>query len=171
MNCKRGQKSPLSFLRTEMINAANIRELAEAKIAEGTNFIVDIIVKPGNNIFILIDNDNGVSIKDCVEMSRHVESGLDREVEDFELHVSSPGLDKPFKTLRQYQKYIGKQVAVTDKENKKLSGKLLMADEGGISIEVKSKEAANGKKGKQAIINNINLTFNQIKETKVVISF
>src|SRR5437899_1979155 len=107
MDCKRGQKSPLSFLRTEMINTAKIRELAEAKIAEGTNFIVYIIVKAGNNIFILIDNDSGVSIKDCVEMSRHVESGLNREIEDFELHVSSPGLEKPFKTLRQYQKYIG----------------------------------------------------------------
>jgi ribosome maturation factor RimP len=129
------------------------------------------VVKPGNNIYILIDNDNGVSIKDCVEMSRHVESSLDREVEDFELHVSSPGLDRPLKTLRQYQKYLGKELSVTTKEGKKLSGKLLKVNNDAIELEVKSKEAVEGKKGKHLIIRNINLTFNQIKETKVVISF
>jgi ribosome maturation factor RimP len=92
-------------------------------------------------------------------------------VEDFELSVSSPGLDQPFKTLRQYQKYLGKQVEVLTTENKKLSGKLLRADEGGIEIETKTKERSDAKKGKQSVISNINLTFNQIKETKVVISF
>lgn len=154
-----------------MITVEKIQELVEAKIAEGSNFIVDIAVKPGNNIHILIDNDNGLSIKDCVEMSRFVESGLDREKEDFELHVSSPGLDRPLKNLRQYQKYVNKEVNVTTKEGKKLSGKLLKAAENGIELETKSKEAVEGKKGKQLIIRNISLTFNQIKETKVVVSF
>lgn len=154
-----------------MITAEKIYELAEAKIAEGSNFIVDVVVKPGNNIYILIDNDNGVSIKDCVEMSRHIEGSLDREVEDFELHVSSPGLDRPLKTLRQYQKYLGKELSVKTKEGDKISGKLLNATDKGIELEVKSKESVPGKKGKQLQINNISLTFNQIKETKIVISF
>jgi ribosome maturation factor RimP len=154
-----------------MIKEDKIRQLVEAKIAEGSNFIVDIAVKPGNNIHILIDNDNGLPIKDCVEMSRFVEAGLDRESEDFELHVSSPGLDRPLKTVRQYQKYIGKEVSVTAKDNKKLIGKLLKVNDNGIDLEIKTKETVAGKKGKQLIINNINLTFNQIKETKIVISF
>ncbi|MCW3105039.1 MAG: rimP [Bacteroidetes bacterium] len=154
-----------------MITVEKIHELVAAKIAEGSNFIVDIVVKPGNNIYILIDNDNGVSIKDCVEMSRHVEFSLDREAEDFELHVSSPGLDRPLKTLRQYQKYIGKELSVTTKEGEKLSGTLLKATEAGIELETKSKEAVEGKKTKQLITRNTSLTFNQIKETKVVISF
>jgi ribosome maturation factor RimP len=154
-----------------MIAKEKIQELAEAKIAEGPNFIVDIAVKPGNNIFILIDNDNGVSIQDCVEMSRYVEAGLDRETEDFELHVSSPGLDRPLKTLRQYQKYLGKELSVSDKNGHKYTGKLLKASEEGIELETKSKEAVDGKKSKQLITNKISLTFNQIKQTKVVISF
>ncbi|HEX8514926.1 MAG TPA: ribosome assembly cofactor RimP [Bacteroidia bacterium] len=154
-----------------MITVEKIQQIAEAKIAEGSNFIVDIAVKPGNNIYILLDNDNGISIKDCVEMSRHVESNLDREQEDFELHVSSPGLDKPLKTLRQYIKYLGKDLNVTSREGKKYSGKLLKATEEGIELESKSKEAVEGKKGKQLVIRNISLTFNQIKESKVVISF
>lgn len=154
-----------------MISKETIQKLAETKLAEGTNFIVDIAVKPGNKITVLLDNDNGVSISDCVAMSRHIEGGLDREAEDFELNVMSPGLTEPFKILRQYQKNIGKQVDVVTTENQKLSGLLLSADKGGIVLETKSKERTEGKKGKQLLINNINLTFEQIKKTTVVISF
>jgi ribosome maturation factor RimP len=96
---------------------------------------------------------------------------LDREKEDFELNVMSPGLTEPFKILRQYQKNIDKQIDVVTKEGKKLTGKLISANEEGIELESKVKEKVEGKKGKQLIINNIKLTFNQIKETKIVISF
>ena len=154
-----------------MITIDSIKKLTDSKIAEGTNFIVDIAIKQGNKITVLLDNDNGVSIKDCVEMSRHIESNLDREKDDFELNVMSPGLTEPFKILRQYQKNVGKQIDVLTKEGKKLSGKLLFATEEGIELESKVKEKVEGKKGKQIIINTIKLTFNQIKTTKVVILF
>lgn len=154
-----------------MISVEKIRKLAEEKIAEGSNFIVEISVKPGNKITLLLDNDNGVSISDCVAMSRHIEFNLDREAEDFELNVMSPGLTEPFKIIRQYQKNIGKQLDVLTKENKRITGKLLSVNDEGIVLEIKSKERTEGKKGKQIVINNINLTFNQIKQTKIVISF
>ena len=168
---QKGANSPLSFGINRMITVNKIKDIADIKIAEGANFIVDISVKPGNKITILLDNDEGVSISDCVAMSRHVEFSLDRESEDFELNVMSPGLTEPFKTLRQYQKYIQKQVDIVTKENKKLSGKLLSVNNEGIQLETKIKEKTEGKKAKQLIISNINLTFSQIKETKVVISF
>jgi ribosome maturation factor RimP len=154
-----------------MITREKIQELADQKLAEGSNFIVDITIKPGNKIIILLDNDSGISISDCVAMSRHIESSLDREAEDFELNVMSPGLSEPFKILRQYEKNIGNHVDVVTKEGKKLSGKLLKADEKGIELETKTKERVEGKKGKQLTTNNISLTFSQIKETKIVISF
>ena len=168
---KRGPESPLSFVTIEMIAINTIQKLAEGKLAEGTNFIVDISVKPGNKIIILLDNDKGVSISDCVAMSRHIEAGLDREAEDFELNVMSPGLTEPFKIARQYRKNIGRQVDVVTKENEKMRGIILSADDKGIVLETKSKEAVEGKKGKQLITNTISLTFNQIKKTTVVISF
>ncbi|MFY9308713.1 MAG: ribosome assembly cofactor RimP [Bacteroidia bacterium] len=154
-----------------MITVEQIKKLAEEKLAGTTNFIVDISVKPGNKITILLDNDKGVSIGDCVDMSRHVEFSLDREQEDFELNVMSPGLTEPFKILRQYQKYLDKQVDVLTKENQKLTGKLVSVNDEGIVLETRSKEKTEGKKSKQVVINNTSLTFNQIKETKVVISF
>ncbi len=184
-----GANSPSSFAINQMITVNKIKNIADIKIAEGSNFIVDISVKPGNKITILLDNDDGVSISDCVAMSRHVEFSLDRESEDFELNVMSPGLTEPFKSLRQYQKYIKKQVDVVTKENKKFSGKLISVNDEGIQLEIKKllplpfslgegarradevKEKTEGKKAKQLIIDTIALTFDQIKETKVVISF
>jgi ribosome maturation factor RimP len=154
-----------------MISVDRIKQIAEEKIEGSTNFIVDISVKQGNNIIVLLDNDAGVSISDCVAMSRHIESRLDRETEDFELNVMSPGLTEPFKIIRQYQKNIGKQVDVLTKENKRITGKLLSVTEEGILLETKVKERIEGKKSKQIVINHINLIFNQIKQTKVVISF
>jgi ribosome maturation factor RimP len=154
-----------------MISVEKIKKIAEEKIAEGANFIVEITVKRGNKIVVLLDNDAGVSISDCVAMSRFIESNLDREEEDYELNVMSPGLSEPFKIPRQYQKNIGNQIDVVTKENKKISGKLLSIMGEEIVLETKTKEKIEGKKSKQLLINNIKLTLNQIKQTKVVISF
>lgn len=154
-----------------MITVEKIQQLVEEKISGTPNFIVDISVKPGNKITVLMDSDKGIVIADCVQVSRHIESNLNRDVEDFSLEVSSPGLDYPLKKVRQYKKNIGRQVSSTTKEGEKVTGKLIDADENGIVIETKSKERIEGKKSKQLIINNINLTYNQLKETKVVLSF
>lgn len=154
-----------------MITVEKIKRLVEEKIEGSPNFIVDIDVKPGNKITVLMDSDKGIVVADCVAVSRHVEANLDREIEDFSIEVSSPGLDYPFKTKRQYQKNIGREISSLTKEGEKVIGKLLSVNDESILIETKTKEVIAGKKSKQLIINNVNLTFNQIKETKVVLSF
>jgi len=154
-----------------MIEVEKIRELANEKVGLGSNFIVDVSVKSGNKITILLDNDNGISISDCVEMSRYIETKLDREVEDFELNVMSPGLSEPFKILRQYQKNIGKEVSIVTKEGEKFNGKLVSVSEEEIELEYKKRESEKGKKGKPLVTKKRILKYNQIKETKIVISF
>ncbi len=154
-----------------MITVEKIKRLVEEKIEGSPNFIVDIAVKPGNKITVLMDSDKGIVVADCVAVSRHVEANLDREIEDFSIEVSSPGLDYPFKTKRQYKKNIGREISSLTKEGEKVIGKLLSVNDESILIETKTKEVIAGKKSKQLIINNVNLTFNQIKETKVVLSF
>lgn len=172
MNEREGATAPfLLDLNNQMITVEQVKKLAEEKLAGTLNFIVDISVKPGNKITILLDNDAGISISDCVNMSRYVEQNLDREKEDFELNVMSPGLTEPFKTIRQYQKHINKQVEVVTRENQKLAGKLLSVSNEGVIIETRATKKIEKSKPKQLVINNITLTFNQIKETKVVISF
>ena len=125
------------------ITAKLITELVESKIAGSDLFIGEIKVKPGNVIYVFLDGDQGVTIEQCIGVSRHVEHNLDRAREDFELHVSSYGLGQPLKFLRQYQNAIGKQLSITTIENEKHIGLLLEANDNGIVLEkpaVKKKE-------------------------------
>lgn len=154
-----------------MISQKYIRGLVEQKIKEMPYFIVDVNVSSSNSIRVEIDGDQGVNIADCVEISRHIEGSFDREQEDFELTVSSAGMDQPFKILRQYQRYLNREVTVKTNSGNKLQGKLLSANEDEIVLETSRKERIEGKKKKETIIENKHIPMNEIKETKVVISF
>jgi len=104
-----------------MISAVSIKELVN-KILEPTDFfLVEASVKPGNRIVVYVDKLEGISIDECAEISRLVESNLDREVEDFELEISSPGLTQPFKVKQQYFKNIGKDIEIVLSTGEKIS--------------------------------------------------
>lgn len=91
-------------------------------------FLVDVAVSPEDKIVVEIDHAEGVWIDDCVELSRYIESKLDREEEDYELEVGSAGIGQPFKVLQQYLIHIGKEVEILTKEGKKLEGVLGTGD-------------------------------------------
>jgi ribosome maturation factor RimP len=160
----------------EMLSEQKIKELVELYITEKGHFLVDVKVSPFNKINVFVDNNNGIAVSDCAELSRFIESNLNRDEEDFELEVSSPGLDQPFKVLNQYRKYIGRKVDVVTKEGQKITGQLIAANEQGIELQEQLKKKVKGnlpadRHGKQLIINNQFITFEKIKETKIVISF
>ena len=87
-----------------MIDKSLIIQWAEEKLAATDNFLVDVMVKPGNFIVVEIDSDEGVCVDDCASLSRYLEEHLDRDVEDYELEVGSAGVTSPFKILRQPSK-------------------------------------------------------------------
>jgi len=122
-----------------MITAEHIKPIVIKALHTTENFLVDIKVNPGNRIIVLLDNINGLAIDECVRVSKFIEGTLDREIEDFELQVSSPGLESPFKVIEQYTKSIGKQVEVTTIENQKIIGKLIETDANSIAIEETNK--------------------------------
>lgn len=157
-----------------MISEARVKELAQERINELDTdlFIVEINIDPANRIFIEMDHRNrGVSIDECVSVSRNVEHNLDRDEEDFELQVSSPGLGKPFKVWEQYPKNIGKTVKIRTTEGEELKGVLKAAEEGKIMVETSRKEKVEGKKKKQTVFEERVFGLEEIKETKLVISF
>lgn len=154
-----------------MISELHIRTLAEQALEGTDTFLVDVHVTPMNKIIVLLDRDGGVGINQCVEVSRFIEKSLDREAEDFELEVSSAGLDQPFKVLRQYQKNIGREVDVKLADGKKIKGNLISATESGITVQQSVKERIEGRKAKQTVEKTYTFTFPEIKETKVVIKF
>ncbi|HBK32755.1 MAG TPA: ribosome assembly cofactor RimP, partial [Porphyromonadaceae bacterium] len=90
-----------------MIEKAAFTYHVEEFLKESSSYLVDVIIAAGNKVTVEIDNDNGVHIEECVELSRYLESQFNRDEEDFELIVTSFGLTSPFKSLRQYKKYEG----------------------------------------------------------------
>ena len=123
-------------------------------------------------IHVELDKAEGyVSINECMSVSRNIEHNLDRESEDFELHVSSAGLDKPLRVLPQYMKNIGREVKVVTTDGKKQEGLLVAASEKELTLETSRKEKIEGKKKKELIVEQHVFPMNQIKETKIVISF
>lgn len=147
-----------------MLNKKKIESIVNNHLEGTDKFLVGIDVSSTNVVDVFVDGDHGISIGECVKISRLIESSLDRDQEDFELRVSSPGLDKPFKLLRQYRKYIGKNIRIDLKEGKPMKVKLLEVDEEGIHIERSA-----GKKGKEVITEKI--SFRDLKSAKPEISF
>lgn len=154
-----------------MIEKGVITQLVEEKLASSDNYLVDVVVKPGNLIIIEIDNDEAVCIDDCVELSRYVEEHLDRDVEDFELEVGSAGVTSPFKVLRQYVKNIGNEVEMLLKSGVKLTGVLKSADENGAVVTVEKQIKPDGAKRKVTVREDQSYTFEEIKYTKYLIRF
>ncbi len=154
-----------------MIEKAKILELIKDLVKEKEHFIVQLEIDKANTIRLLVDNMKGIQIDECVALSRAIEKGLDREMEDFELLVSSPGLDAPFKVIQQYIKNIGREVKVSLKDKRNFQGKLMEADDIGFGIEENKKVKMAGKKKKQTVIEKNRFLFDDVNEVKIVIKF
>lgn len=137
--------------------------------AEKELFLVEIRIKPTNNIKIYIDGDQGVSVDKLVSYNRKLYRQLEEEGMfpngDFSLELSSPGLDEPLKLYRQYVKNTGREVEVVTAEGQKLEGVLKT-----VSAEQIELETVKGK-GKKAVTEILAIPFTQIKATKVQIKF
>ena len=134
-------------------------------------FLVDVSVSPDNKIVVEIDHAEGVWIDDCVELSRFIESKLDREEEDYELEVGSAGIGQPFKVLQQYLVHIGKEVEVLTRDGKKLEGVLKDANEENMTVTVQKKVKPEGAKRPKLVEEDVTYTYSDIKYTKYLISF
>ena len=168
----RGVRTPLFYIGflIFMISFKDIEERAKLHLKDNGGFLVHVEVSPMNDIKIAFDKKEGaVAIKDCVDLSRVIEGSLDREKEDFTLNVASPGLSEAFRVREQYDKHVGKQIEVKTTNGEKFVGELLeVTDEG---IEMQTKEKVKIEKKRTWVETKHRLMYNNIKETKVVVSF
>ncbi len=137
--------------------------------ADPAFFLVDIKIKPVNNIRVYVDGDQGITIEKCISINRALyktisESGL-FPGDDFSLEVSSPGLDEPLKMHRQYVKNSGRTVEVIQNDGKRVEGLLKQVEDSRIFV-VEEK----GKNKKKEVVEHI-IPFDQIKTTKIQIVF
>jgi ribosome maturation factor RimP len=148
-----------------MIEKQKIQELVEEYLRGTDLFLVSVKVSSANRIIVLADKKDGITIDEIAGIHRHIEGGLDREIEDFELQVSSPGLDLPFLVSQQYFKNEGRKVEVVDCEGTKYIGKLKNVTSGGFELESEVKS-----KGKPVQLKDLSFNFEQIKTTRVILT-
>lgn len=168
---KQEKPLPFLFMSVMMIEKNMLITLVEEYLKDTTNYLVDLTVGADNSIIVEIDNDEGVEIDDCAALSRHLESRIDRDSEDFELTVTSAGLTSPFKIERQYHKYCGKEVEVLTRSGIKHAGILRSADEMGFNLTVSHKVKPEGAKRKQEVEEDLRFSYSDVKHTKYLIRF
>lgn len=147
-----------------MIDKLHVLDVVNTALAGSDKFLVDLKITTNSRIFVDIDGDNGVTIDDCVNLSRVIEGSLDREQEDFELNVSSAGLDSPLKLARQYKKNVGQTLAVVPMEGEYVEGELLSADDESFTIQ-----PPHGKK--KPALDPITFSYKDVKKVTIVIKF
>jgi len=148
-----------------MIDRAKIEESVKEYIRGTGLFLVALKVSSSNKITVLADTKQGITIEECALLHRNIEKNLDRDVEDFELQVSSPGLDMPFGVIEQYYKNEGKKVSVVDNEGLKYTGIVKNVTKGGFDLETEVKV-----KGKAKVVKDVPFNFDDIKSTRIVLT-
>jgi ribosome maturation factor RimP len=140
-----------------MITTEYIADLVTQHIGETDIFLVEVLVKPGNAILVHVDRPEGISIKECVKISRFLNENLDREVEDYSMEVSSPGLGGAFRVKQQYEKNLGRDIEVLYTDGIKVKGKLQKVTDEGIVLNVQGDDEE--------------ISYEEIKTAKAIISF
>lgn len=154
-----------------MIDKSELTGVINAALENSELFLVDVTVSRDNNIVVEIDSLDSVSIDDCAQLTRAIESHFDRDKEDYELEVGSAGLTSPFKVKKQYEKYLDEEVEVLTKDGRKLKGTLKEAREETFTIGIAKKVKPEGAKRPIEVIEDETFNYNEIKYTKYLIQF
>ncbi len=150
----------------------SIQEIVEKHLPDDNHFVVEVNLseKSGKtHLGILVDSDAGVTIQACAKLSRAVSEELEAKEmmpEAYVLEVSSPGVDYPLSSKRQYQKNINRELKITMTSGEEVTGKLLEVSDTEVKISVKKKE-----KGKKAIEEEVQIPFDKMKKSIVQVSF
>ena len=144
--------------------------LMEALEERPTLFLIDLTITDASKIIINLDDDNGVVLQDCIDVSRAIESKLDREEQDFSLEVASVGVGSPLKLVRQYKKNIGRTLIVTTNAEK-IEAELVDANEDFIILSWKAREPKKVGKGKETVQKEQQIPYTEIKEAVVTVTF
>lgn len=149
-----------------------VKELINQAMAEHTDlFLIDYTISTDYKISITIDGDQGVTLQDCIDVSRIIEHSLDREEQDFSLEVASAGATSPLKLPRQFKKNIGRKLKVVTLSQEKYEATIVDADDTQIFLEWKSRETKPVGKGKVTVEKKEAVAYDQIKEAIVIITF
>jgi len=154
------------------MDKVKIKNLVNEALEENLSlFLIALNFLSDNKILVEVDGDNGISLKECIRISRAVEHNLDREEEDFSLEVTSPDIAKPLIVKRQYKKNLNRTLQVKLLDNSKIEGVLKNVNEDVIDLEWEAREPKPVGKGKITVVKNKTIPFKDILEAKVKLLF
>lgn len=134
-------------------------------------FLIDLKISAGDDVTVILDGDNGVTLQDCLDASRAVEFNMDREEHDFSLQVMSAGLSEPLSTPRQFRKNIGREIEVLLGDSSKTEGELAKVDDEKITLVLRYRKPKDIGKGKVDVEEEKEIPYSEIKKALVVIKF
>ena len=149
-----------------------VAKLLESALEENKSlFLIDLTISEDNQIRVIIDGDNGVTVEDCIAVSRAIEHNLDREEYDFSLEVMSAGVSEPLTLPRQFKKNIGRNLKVKTKNDEKMEDELTAANEENCTLIWSAREPKPVGKRKITVQKEATLPYKDIMEAKVMITF
>lgn len=134
-------------------------------------FLIDLKISATDDVIVILDGDQGVSLQDCLDASRAIEFNMDREKHDFSLQVMSAGLSEPLTIPRQFKKNNGRNLEVTLKNDTKLEGEVTFADDEKLVLTRKFRKPKEVGKGKVDAIEETEVLYSEIKKALVIIKF
>ncbi len=169
----RRERKPFPSLLSNMTLTEQLQKIEslvnEVLKEEPEFFLVSLRIKPTNNVKLYLDGDAGLPIEKCVYFNRKIYKLLEEAhlfpEGDFSLEVSSPGVDEPLKSHRQYTKNISRTIEVVFKDETKKTGKLLHVADADFILE----ETIG--KGKKKTVQQTVIPFENVKTTTVQIQF
>jgi ribosome maturation factor RimP len=144
--------------------------LTEVLAEKPSLFLIDLAITDAFKVIITLDDDNGVVLQDCIDISRAIDASLDREEQDYSLEVASAGVSSPLKKIRQYKKNIGRTLIVkTNTEN--IEAELVEANDDFVILAWKAREPKKIGKGKETVEKTLEIPYGDIKEAIVTVTF
>lgn len=144
--------------------------ITQALLEKPSVFLIDLTISDSFKITVNIDGDNGVVLQDCIDLSRAIESNLDREEQDFSLEVASVGVGSPLKMIRQYKKNVGRTLIVK-LETQTIEAELVEANDNFIILSWEAREPKKVGKGKETVQKRQEIPYTEIKEAIVTVTF
>ena len=149
-----------------------VKELLQQALDENKSlFLIDLEITDSNQIRVTLDGDEGVKVEDCMAVSRAIEHNMDREELDFSLEVMSAGVSEPLTLPRQFNKNLGRKLKVKTQEGETIEGELTQSNDEAITLKWKTREPKPIGKGKITVQKEAVVSYQDIVEAKVMITF
>ncbi|MDY3547919.1 ribosome assembly cofactor RimP [Riemerella anatipestifer] len=134
-------------------------------------FLIDLKVSAGDDVVVILDGDNGVTLQDCLDASRAIEFNMDRDAHDFSLQVMSAGLSEPLTQIRQFRKNIGRDLDILLNDSSKVEGELARVEEDKIVLILRYRKPKEIGKGKVDVEEEKEILLSDIKKALVAVKF